>query len=70
MIITLKAAISLDGKLALPDGRSHWISGETSPQHAHNPPPNAPAQGAIAPAPGTLPQVDGMRGAANARHGR
>ena len=35
MIITLKAAISLDGKLALPDGRSHWISGEASRQHAH-----------------------------------
>ncbi len=33
--ITLKLATSLDGKIALPDGSSRWITGETARAHAH-----------------------------------
>ena len=33
--VTLKAAITLDGKLAADNGDSRWISGETSRKHAH-----------------------------------
>ena len=33
--ITLKLALSIDGKLALPSGKSRWISGEDSRAHAH-----------------------------------
>ena len=31
--VILKMAMSLDGKIALPDGRSRWISGETARNH-------------------------------------
>jgi diaminohydroxyphosphoribosylaminopyrimidine deaminase/5-amino-6-(5-phosphoribosylamino)uracil reductase len=33
--LTLKLALSLDGRLALSDGRSQWISGETARLHGH-----------------------------------
>jgi diaminohydroxyphosphoribosylaminopyrimidine deaminase/5-amino-6-(5-phosphoribosylamino)uracil reductase len=33
--VTLKAAASLDGKIALPDGSSQWITGEESRAHVH-----------------------------------
>jgi diaminohydroxyphosphoribosylaminopyrimidine deaminase / 5-amino-6-(5-phosphoribosylamino)uracil reductase len=33
--ITLKLATSLDGKIALPDGRSRWITGDAARAHAH-----------------------------------
>ena len=33
--VHLKLASSLDGRIALPDGRSRWITGETARQHAH-----------------------------------
>lgn len=33
--VTLKLALSLDGKLALPDGRSQWITGPTARAHSH-----------------------------------
>ncbi len=33
--VTLKLALSLDGKIALPDGSSRWITGESARAHAH-----------------------------------
>jgi diaminohydroxyphosphoribosylaminopyrimidine deaminase / 5-amino-6-(5-phosphoribosylamino)uracil reductase len=33
--VALKAAASLDGKIALPDGSSQWITGEESRAHVH-----------------------------------
>ncbi len=33
--ITLKLALSIDGKIALPSGESKWISGEDSRAHVH-----------------------------------
>ncbi|QMW22314.1 bifunctional diaminohydroxyphosphoribosylaminopyrimidine deaminase/5-amino-6-(5-phosphoribosylamino)uracil reductase RibD [Sandaracinobacteroides saxicola] len=33
--VTLKLALSLDGRLALPDGRSRWITGEVARAHSH-----------------------------------
>jgi len=33
--VTLKLAMSIDGRIALPDGRSRWISGEAARAHAH-----------------------------------
>ncbi len=33
--ITLKLAMSIDGRIALPDGRSRWITGEAARAHAH-----------------------------------
>lgn len=33
--VTLKAGISLDGKIALPSGQSKWITGSASRQRAH-----------------------------------
>jgi diaminohydroxyphosphoribosylaminopyrimidine deaminase/5-amino-6-(5-phosphoribosylamino)uracil reductase len=33
--VTLKSAVSLDGKIALPSGQSKWISGEKSRECAH-----------------------------------
>lgn len=33
--LTLKIALSLDGRLALPDGTSQWITGETARLYAH-----------------------------------
>ncbi len=34
--VTLKLALSLDGKIALPDGTSQWITGEHSRAHVHS----------------------------------
>lgn len=34
-LVTLKIASSLDGKIALADGSSHWITGERARAHAH-----------------------------------
>ena len=34
--ITLKLALSIDGKIALPSGESKWISGEDSRAHVHH----------------------------------
>lgn len=33
--VTLKLAMSIDGHIALPDGRSRWITGEAARAHAH-----------------------------------
>ena len=33
--ITLKLALSIDGKIALPSGESKWITGEDARRHAH-----------------------------------
>lgn len=33
--VTLKLALSLDGKIALPDGRSRWITGDEARAHGH-----------------------------------
>jgi diaminohydroxyphosphoribosylaminopyrimidine deaminase / 5-amino-6-(5-phosphoribosylamino)uracil reductase len=33
--VHLKLASSLDGRIALPDGQSRWITGEAARQHAH-----------------------------------
>ena len=33
--ITLKLALSIDGKIALPSGESKWISGEDARKHVH-----------------------------------
>lgn len=33
--VTVKCAMSLDGKLAMPDGQSHWVSNEASRQDVH-----------------------------------
>jgi diaminohydroxyphosphoribosylaminopyrimidine deaminase / 5-amino-6-(5-phosphoribosylamino)uracil reductase len=33
--VTLKLATSLDGKIAMPDGSSRWITGEAARAHAH-----------------------------------
>jgi diaminohydroxyphosphoribosylaminopyrimidine deaminase/5-amino-6-(5-phosphoribosylamino)uracil reductase len=33
--VTVKAAVSLDGRMAMPDGESKWISGEPSRVRAH-----------------------------------
>ncbi len=34
-LVTLKLAVSLDGQIALADGRSRWITGERARAHAH-----------------------------------
>jgi diaminohydroxyphosphoribosylaminopyrimidine deaminase/5-amino-6-(5-phosphoribosylamino)uracil reductase len=34
--ITLKLALSIDGKIALPSGESKWISGEDARKHVHH----------------------------------
>jgi diaminohydroxyphosphoribosylaminopyrimidine deaminase/5-amino-6-(5-phosphoribosylamino)uracil reductase len=33
--VTLKLALSIDGRIAMADGRSRWITGETARAHAH-----------------------------------
>src|SRR5690606_3773849 len=33
--VTLKSAVSLDGKIALRDGSSQWITGAAARKHAH-----------------------------------
>jgi diaminohydroxyphosphoribosylaminopyrimidine deaminase/5-amino-6-(5-phosphoribosylamino)uracil reductase len=33
--VTLKLALSIDGKIALPSGESHWITGEDARRHVH-----------------------------------
>ena len=33
--VTLKLAVSLDGRIALPDGSSRWITGEAARAHCH-----------------------------------
>ena len=33
--ITLKLALSIDGKIALPSGESKWITGEDARRHVH-----------------------------------
>lgn len=33
--VTLKLAMSIDGRIALPDGRSRWITGEAARAHGH-----------------------------------
>jgi diaminohydroxyphosphoribosylaminopyrimidine deaminase/5-amino-6-(5-phosphoribosylamino)uracil reductase len=33
--ITLKLALSIDGKIALPSGESQWITGEDARRHVH-----------------------------------
>lgn len=33
--VTLKLAMSLDGKIAMPDGQSRWITGEAARAHVH-----------------------------------
>ncbi len=34
--ITLKLAVSLDGRIAMADGTSHWITGEAARAHVHS----------------------------------
>ena len=34
--VTLKLALTLDGAIAVPDGRSRWITGETARAHVHS----------------------------------